>query len=135
MATKEEIIAFLQQDFPQFDNIIESVSESSAVIRRKVTEADLRPGGTVSGPTLFAVADSALYVAVLGAVGIIPLAVTTNISMNFMRRPSPDADIIGKCTLLKVGRTLVVGEVALYSDGDDAPIAHAVGTYAIPPKR
>lgn len=135
MATKQEIIDFLADEFPQFQSIIEAVGDQSAVIRHHITEDNLRPGGTVSGPTLFTVADSALYVAILAELGIIALAVTTNVNINFLRRPSADRDIIGKCKLIKVGRSLVVGEVFMYSDGDDEPIAHAVGTYAIPPKR
>jgi len=135
MATKQEIIDFLADKFPQFQSIIEAVGDQSAVIRHHITEDNLRPGGTVSGPTLFTVADSALYVAILAELGIIALAVTTNVNINFLRRPSAERDIIGKCKLIKVGRSLVVGEVFMYSDGDDEPIAHAVGTYAIPPSK
>lgn len=135
MASKQEIIDFLANDFPQFEATIEEVSNQSSIIRQPIQQKHLRPGGTVSGPTLFAVADSALYVAILGELGIVALAVTTNMNMNFLRKPSPDCDIIAKCTLIKVGKTLVIGDVFIYSDGDDAPIAHAVGTYAIPPKR
>lgn len=135
MASKQEIIDFLANEFPQFEATIEEVSNQSSLIRQPVQQKHLRPGGTVSGPTLFAIADSALYVAILGELGIVALAVTTNMNMNFLRKPSPDRDIIAKCTLIKVGKTLVVGDVFIYSDGDDAPIAHAVGTYAIPPTR
>ena len=78
-------------------------------------------------------ADCALYVAILAQIGIVPLAVTTNLSINFMRKPAADRDLIGTCTLLKVGKTLAVGEVTIYSEGLDAPVAHATGTYAIPP--
>jgi acyl-coenzyme A thioesterase PaaI-like protein len=97
-----------------------------------VGEAELRPGGTVSGPVMMATADVALYVAILGEIGIVPLAVTTSLSFNFMRKPAGDRDVIGVCKLLKLGRTLAVGEVTLYSEGSDEPVAHAVGTYAIP---
>lgn len=81
------------------------------------------------------VADAALYVALLGEIGIVPLAVTTSLNINFLRKPAADKDVIGVCTLIKVGRSLAVGEVSLYSDGVDEPVAHAVGTYAIPPQR
>jgi acyl-coenzyme A thioesterase PaaI-like protein len=81
------------------------------------------------------VADLALYVAILGEIGIVPLAVTTSLSFNFMRKPAGDRAIIGECRLLKVGKTLAVGEVSLYSEGQDEPVAHAVGTYAIPQGR
>ncbi|MGB7339863.1 MAG: PaaI family thioesterase [Phototrophicaceae bacterium] len=135
MASKQEIIAFLQRDFPQFSATIDAVEPQSATVRHHVTQSDLRPGGTISGPTLFALADSALYVAILGEIGIIALAVTTHMSINFLRKPSANADIIAICQLVKVGKTLIVGEVKLYSEGDPQPIAHAVGTYAIPPKK
>jgi len=134
MPTKEEITEFLQREFPQFTYEIESVGERTAVIRHHTSEIDLRPGGTVSGPTLFGLADAGLYVAILAELGIIALAVTTNVSINFLRKPSADKDVIARCKLIKVGKTLVVGEVNLYSDGDAEPIAHAVGTYSIPPK-
>ncbi len=78
-------------------------------------------------------ADCALYVALLAEIGIVPLAVTTSLSINFMRKPAADRDLIGVCKLLKVGKTLAVGEVSIYSEGMDAPVAHATGTYAIPP--
>ena len=135
MANKQAIIDFLAQEFPQFSYTIDAVGEQSATIRHHVAEEDLRPGNTVSGPTLFGIADASLYVAILGKLGIIPLAVTTNMTINFLRRPSATKDIIGRCMLIKVGKTLVVGEVYLYSEGTDDPVAHAVGTYAIPPQR
>jgi acyl-coenzyme A thioesterase PaaI-like protein len=79
------------------------------------------------------VADVALYVAILGEIGIVPLTVTTSFTINFLRKPSATADIIGVCKLLKLGKTLAVGEVTLFSEGDDQPVAHVVGTYSIPP--
>lgn len=81
---------------------------------------------------MFAVADVALYVAILGEIGIVPLAVTTNLTLNFLRKPAADRDLIGKCKMIKVGKTQAVGEVYLYSEGSEEPVAHAVGTYAIP---
>lgn len=135
MASKEEIAAFLVAEFPQNKCTVEVVGHRTATIRHPVGVGELRPGGTVSGPVLMAAADLALYVAILGEIGIVPLTVTTNLSINFLRKPAGNRDVIGKCTLLKLGKTLVVGEVALYSEGDDAPVAHVVGTYAIPPAR
>jgi acyl-coenzyme A thioesterase PaaI-like protein len=82
-----------------------------------------------------AVADVALYVAILGTIGIVPLAVTTSLTINFLRKPSPHRPIVGVCQLIKVGRSLVVGEVALYSGRDEEMVAKAVGTYSIPPKK
>lgn len=134
MATKQEIIDFLKKDFPQFKSIVEAVSEGHATIRHHVTQENLRPGHTVSGPTLFAIADSGLYVAILATIGIIPLAVTTNLNINFLNKPSHDCDLIAHCTLLKVGKRLVVGEVSIYSEGNESPVAHAIGTYSIPPQ-
>ncbi len=133
MASKQEIIDFLKKDFPQFESEVEDVGEQFAVIRHPVTENHLRPGGTVSGPTLFAVADAGLYVAILGTIGIIPLAVTTNVTINFLNKPAPDRDIIARCDLIKVGKRLVIGEVSMYSEGIETPVAHAVGTYSVPP--
>lgn len=135
MATEQEIIEFIKAEFPQAKSVIEDVGKGFSKVRRKIGDADLRPGGTVSGPTMMAVADFALYVALLGEIGIVPLAVTTNLNMNFLRKPLPERDLIGECKLLKVGKSLAVGEVSIYSAGSDEPVAHAVGTYAIPPKR
>lgn len=135
VATKGKIIEFMTSDFPQSKSTIEEVGNRSAIVRRKIGLDDLRPGGTISGPVLMEVADVALYVAVLGEIGIVPLAVTTNLSMNFLRRPLPDQDILGVCKLLKVGRSLVVGEVSIYSVGNQDAVAHAVGTYSIPLSR
>ena len=89
----------------------------------------------MSGPTLMALADSALYVAVLAEIGLVALAVTTNLNFNFLKKPPPDRDLIAKCTLLKVGRVLVIGEVSIFSEGVSQAVAHAVGTYSIPPSQ
>jgi uncharacterized protein (TIGR00369 family) len=89
----------------------------------------------VSGPVLMATADVALYVAILAQIGIVPLAVTTSLNINFLRKPAADRDIIGQCKLVKLGKSLAVGEVALYSEGSADMVAHATGTYAIPPKK
>lgn len=129
----EEISEFIATDFPQCNSTVESVGERTATVRHKIGHDELRPGGTVSGPVMMAVADVAIYVAILGEIGIVPLAVTTSLNINFLRKPSAAADILGVCRLIKVGRTLVVGEVNLYSEGQDGPVAHAVGTYSIPP--
>jgi uncharacterized protein (TIGR00369 family) len=132
--SKQEIINFLASEFPTNRCVVQSVGEGMASVSYAVTSQDLRPGGTVSGPVLMAVADIALYIAVLGAIGIVPLAVTTSLNINFLRKPAADSDIIAQCKLLKVGRALAVGEVSLYSAGSDALVAHAVGTYSIPPR-
>jgi acyl-coenzyme A thioesterase PaaI-like protein len=133
MATKAEVVEFLAAAFPQNKCIVVEVGNASATVKHRIGPDELRPGGTVSGPVLMTVADVALYVAILGHIGIVPLAVTTNLGINFLRKPSPGKSIVGVCKLLKVGKALAVGEVTLYSDGSDEPVAHAVGTYSIPP--
>lgn len=135
MATKADIVEFLARDFPQSKCVVDEIGHHSATITHHVSEDHLRPGETVSGSLLMMVADVALYVAILGAIGIVPLTVTTSLTVNFLRKPSPHKSIVGVCKLIKVGRTLAVGEVALYSEGNEAMVAHAVGTYSIPPGR
>ncbi len=132
--TLTEIQHFFKTDFPQADFSIESLGERTVTLRKKITQAHLRPGGTVSGPVLMGLADAALYVAILSEIGLVALAVTTNLNVNFLRKPSADRDIRAVCQLLKLGKTLAVGEVYLYSEGNSEPVAHAVGTYSIPPK-
>ncbi len=130
--TKEALSAFFDAEFPNNSLNIEMVGEKKARIRRTPNQADLRPGNTVSGPFMMSVVDTALYVAIMGELGLVALAVTTSLNFNFLRKPVANADVIAECELLKVGKKLVVGEVTLYSDGDDRPIAHAVGTYSLP---
>ncbi|MCY1284173.1 Thioesterase superfamily protein [compost metagenome] len=134
MASQAELSAFMAREFPQNTCVIEAVGQRGATVRQPIGVDSLRPGGTVSGPVLMTVADIALYVAILGEIGIVPLAVTTSLNINFLRRPAADRDILGVCHLMKLGKTLAIGEVTLYSDGSDEPVAHAVGTYAIPPQ-
>ena len=132
MATQLEIAAFLKKEFPQTKCTVVAVGGKSATIRHEVGVAELRPGGTVAGPVMMTVADVALYVAILGEIGIVPLTVTTSLTINFMRKPAADRAILGVCKLMKLGKSLAVGEVALYSEGVDEPVAHVVGTYSIP---
>jgi acyl-coenzyme A thioesterase PaaI-like protein len=133
--TTEQLADFLKTEFPQNRTIILAAGDMGATVKVKVGFGDLRPGNTISGPTMMALADVALYVAILGEIGIVPLAVTTSLSFNFLRKPKADRDLVGVCKLIKLGRTLAVGDVNLYSEGDTDPVAHAVGTYAIPAKR
>lgn len=135
MVSKSEMAEFLRKEFPQTKCTVESVGNRSCVLSHEIGFEELRPGGTVSGPVLMAVADVALYVAILGEIGLVALAVTTSLNINFLRKPSSDKAIIAECKLLKVGRTLVVGEVYLYSEGDQEPVAHVTGTYSLPPSR
>ncbi len=130
--SKDTLINFFDNEFPNNSLTIDSVGDKKASIRRTPKQEDLRPGNTVSGPFMMSLADTALYVTILAELGLVALAVTTSLNFNFLRKPNANADVIAKCTLLKVGRKLVVGEVTLYSDGDQRAIAHAVGTYSLP---
>lgn len=132
MTSQAEIRTFLQQEFPQTKCTVESLEPMGATIRHEIGESELRPGGTVAGPVLMMVADVALYVALLGEIGIVPLAVTTSLTINFLRKPAKDRAVIGVCKLIKVGKSLAVGEVWLYSEGVADAVAHVVGTYSIP---
>jgi acyl-coenzyme A thioesterase PaaI-like protein len=134
MPTQQAIAEFLRAEFPQNKCTVLSVGGMAASVRHEIGVGELRPGGTVAGPVLMTVADVALYVAILGEIGIVPLTVTTSLAFNFLRKPPADRAIVGECRLLKLGRTLAVGEVTLYAEGLDDPVAHAVGTYAIPPR-
>lgn len=134
--TAAEVTAFLAEVFPQIKDTvrIEAVDLNAARIRVLVSERDLRPGGTVSGPTLFAAADVAFYAAVLGMIGREALTVTSSLTINFLRKPAP-VDVIAEARILKLGRSLAVGDATVFSDGAAASVAHASVTYAIPPKR
>lgn len=136
-SNQQEIVQFLQQYFPQSLEKceIEEVIEGGATMLWHVGGSDLRPGGTISGPTMMTLADFALYVAILGEIGIIGLAVTTNMNINFLRKPSGGVDIRGVAKLMKVGKALIVGEVWIYSIDSDEPVAHVTGTYSVPPQR
>ena len=129
---QDEIEKFMAQAFPNSLFRIVEASPRSATIRRPVTADDTRPGGTVSGPTLMGLADTALYVAIHATLGITPHAVTSNLNINFLRRPPASRDLLAVCKLLRVGRTLAVGEVSIFSEGEDEPVAHVVGSYALP---
>jgi uncharacterized protein (TIGR00369 family) len=133
--TIEELRAYLIEIFPQVwtkgDYAIEEVGPMSATVRLNYHPDHLRPGGTISGPSMFALCDLALYVAILHEIGRVKLAVTTNVSINFLRKPQP-SDLIGRAKLMKLGKRLAVGEVALFSPGREDVVAHATGTYSIP---
>lgn len=132
----EEIEAFLREVFPQAfsdgDIAIEQADGVTCRLRQRFSARMLRPGGTVSGPTLMALADFAMYVVVLSAIGPVALAVTTNLSINFLRKGTPGQDITAAARLLKLGRRLAVGEVNLFSGASADPIAHVTSTYSIP---
>jgi uncharacterized protein (TIGR00369 family) len=134
--TAEELMAFLDREFPQVSGefAIEEVGDMQIRTRLLVAERHLRPGGTVSGPSIFALADVSVYLGILAMIGPQGLAVTTNCSIDFMRKPAAGVDLIAECRLLKLGRVLAVGDVLIYSDGMSAPVARASLTYSIPPK-
>ena len=137
--TAEEVEAFLDREFPQIHHdgriySVEAVGPLTARLRMTYHERHIRPGGTVSGPALMALADLALYVAILAQIGPVALAVTTSLSFNFLRKP-PAADVIAECRLMKLGKRLAVGEVLLRSDGQSEIVCHATGTYSIPDRR
>lgn len=111
----------------------EAISDGAATVRMPFDELSLRPGGTISGPSMMSLADFTMYAALMGAIGQVELAVTTNFNINFLRLPSK-TDVIAECRTLKLGKRLAVLEVTLLSDGEDDPIAHATGTYSIPPR-
>jgi uncharacterized protein (TIGR00369 family) len=138
LMTISELDAFLDREFPQIHMggrifSVEAIGHGTARLRMAYHERNIRPGGTLSGPSMFTLADLAFYAAVLGAIGPVGLAVTTNLSINFLRKPAPRA-MIGECRMLKIGKRLAVGEVTLFSEGEDEPVAHATGTYSIPPR-
>ena len=111
---------------------VETVGEGTVRLRLPYRDDFVRPGGTVTGPALFALADVALYGAVLSLIGRVELAVTTSMTVNFLRRPAPVA-VAAEARVLKLGKRLAYGEVLLWYEGDPSPVAHVTGTYSIPP--
>jgi len=136
--TISELEAFLDREFPQIHlggRIfgVQAVGWGTSRMRMDHHERNLRPGGTLSGPSMFTLADLAFYVAVLGTIGPVGLAVTTNLNINFLRKPAQRA-LIAECRLLKIGKRLAVGEATLFTEGEMEAVAHATGTYSIPPR-
>jgi uncharacterized protein (TIGR00369 family) len=132
----EELERFLSTEFPQGFNpqsglLIEAVWQDGCRVRQRFSASSLRPGGTISGPTMMALADFAMYVAVLAAIGPVALAVTINLNINFLRKPA-QRDLIAEARLLKLGKRLATGEILIRSDGQPDVVAHAVSTYSIP---
>ena len=128
--------AFMRQEFPQIagNYRVEQVDDALLVARLSVDDSHLRPGGTVSGPSIFALADVAVYCAILARIGPVGLAVTTNASIDFMRKPEAGRDLRAECRVLKLGRVLAVAEALIFSDGGADPVARCSMTYSIPPK-
>jgi uncharacterized protein (TIGR00369 family) len=134
--SRKELNERLRAEFPEMSNAmgnyqIDEVWFGGCRLRHPFHENALRPGGTLSGTTMMSLADFAMYVAVLSAVGWVPLAVTTNLTINFLRKPAP-RDLVAEARLIKLGKRLAVGEIGIRSAGEDALVAHATSTYSIP---
>ncbi len=140
LMTSDEITTFLKEVFPQSfgeDNVafsIDAIQPNEALLGLTAGEEHLRPGGTVSGPAMMELADYAMYVLVLAHIGPVELAVTTNFSINFLRKPLPGR-LLAKARMLKLGRSLAVGDIFLSSEAEPLKaVAHASVTYSIPPR-
>jgi len=136
--TIPELERFLAAEFPQVFHsdsalAIGALWDGGCRVRQAFRDGHIRPGGTISGATMMALADFAMYVAVLAAIGPVPLAVTINLNINFLRKPA-QRDLTAEARLLKLGQRLATGEVTIRSDGEDDPVAHVTSTYSIPPR-
>jgi uncharacterized protein (TIGR00369 family) len=137
--TVEELQNLLDAEFPRTFHrnggyVIEKVWLGGSRVRKHFDKASLRPGGTIAGTTLMALTDITMYVAILATIGWKPLTVTTNLNINFLRKPEP-RDLLGEARLLKLGKRLVVGDIGIRTDGQDELVAHATSTYSIPAER
>ena len=134
--TASELSTFIGEVFQEVADSFEvqEAGPGTVTVRMAIGKEHLRPGETISGPTMFSLADVSMYLAVLALIGPVALAVTTNCSIDFMRKPVAGADLIGKARVLKLGRALAVGDVMIFSEGHDAPVARASLTYSIPPE-
>jgi uncharacterized protein (TIGR00369 family) len=133
--TPEAFNAMTDRELPIAANYgfrAETIGDGTARVRAPFNAHFTRPGGTISGPVMMALTDFGMYAALMGAIGPVELAVTTNLNINFLRLPAP-VDVVADCNIIKLGRRLAVIEVTLFSEGNDDPIAHATGTYSIPP--
>ena len=130
-----EVDALLAREFAPggsaAGNVIEEAWHGGCRVRRTFNPRSLRPGGTISGPTMMGLTDFSMYVAILASIGPVPLAVTTNLNINFLRKPA-QRDLIAEVKLIKLGKRLAVGEVEIFSDGEEDMVAHATATYSIP---
>ncbi|MGC1497967.1 MAG: PaaI family thioesterase [Sulfitobacter sp.] len=136
MMDAKALTTFMREAFEQVadDFAVDHVGDGEITMRLLTANKHLRPGGTISGPSMFALADVAAYLVTLSQIGPQALAVTTNCSIDFMRKPVAGVHLIAKARLLKLGKLLSVTDVLIYSDGADKPVARASLTYAIPPK-
>ena len=137
--TVNELTQALSAEFPHLfqrngkdgSYVIEDVQHGRARVRRRYHSTSLRPGGTLSGATMMELADVAMYVALLGAIGWVPLAVTTNLNINFLRKPA-QRDLVAEAKLIKLGKRLAIGDIGVRSEGEEDLVAHATATYSIP---
>jgi len=136
LMTPADLHRFLKDEFPQAPPgiTVESVDDTTIRVRQVTEDRHLRPGGTISGPTLMAMVDCGFYLLLLSRLGPVAMAVTTNLNINFMRKPDP-GHLVGEGRLLKLGKTLAVGDFTIWNEGEKEPVAHATVTYAIPPRR
>lgn len=134
--TEAEVNAYIDEVFPAVRGKFEllEMKGMTARVLMKVDEGDIRPGGTISGPSMFGLVDCGFYMALLSFIGRQALTVTTNANINFLRKPKP-CNMIGEARIMKLGKLLATGDVTIYSEGDDQPVAHATLTYAIPPAK
>ncbi len=137
LMTCDALTTFLLRDFAQVagDFAVERADEAGLTLRLKVGAHHLRPGGTVSGPAMFGLADVAMYLAILSRIGPVALAVTTNCAIDFLRKPAAGVDLLAEARVLKLGRRLAVGDVLIFSQGQPEPVARASLTYSIPQAR
>jgi uncharacterized protein (TIGR00369 family) len=133
---REALTAFLAREFAQVadDFAVEHAGAEGLTLRLRAHERHLRPGGTVSGPAMFALADVAVYLAILSRIGPVALAVTTNCAIDFLRKPEAGRDLLAEARLLKLGRVLAVGDALIRSEGRSEVVARAGLTYSIPPR-
>ena len=136
--TVDDLERFLAAEFPQAFHpgsglAIDALWDGGCRVRQQFRADSIRPGGTISGPTMMALADFAMYVAVLAAIGPVPLAVTINLNINFLRKPGR-CDLTAEARLMKLGKRLATGEVTIRADGEEEPVAHVTSTYSIPPR-
>lgn len=139
MLTAEQVQDVIYSGLPAAADtglLVEQAGNHGARVRQPFRDSMIRPGGTVSGPTMMGLADAAMYAAILGTLGRVEMAVTQNLNINFLRRPAP-RDLIAECRIIRLGRRSVVLEVSLFSDdgtgqADEAPVAHVTGIYALP---
>ncbi len=134
--TKQQIATIVQEQLPfaslyRFE--VDELGADFAIVRAPRNDKALRPGGTISGPVLMGLADFAVYVAIMSAIGPVELALTTSLNINFLRRP-PEGDVVANARLIKLGKRLAVGEVELYGHGSEEMVAHVSATYSIPPQ-